>query len=648
MPDSAVVSSATPADPPPRPRRLPIGAEYLGNERTDVRIWAPAAQRVEVIVNSVAVTALAREADGYFSGVIAATTGDGYQFRIDGDEKRYPDPASRFQPDGPHGPSQIVDPAAFTWSDAAWRGVRIEGQVVYELHVGTFTPAGTWDAAVEQLGELARIGITIIEVMPIAEFGGRFGWGYDGVDLYAPTRLYGSPDDFRRFVDTAHGLGLAVVLDVVYNHFGPVGNYLRAFAPAYFSDRYENEWGDALNFDGPDAGPVREFFIANAGYWIDEFHLDGLRLDATQQIFDQSDEHVVAAIGRRAREAAGGRSVILIAENEPQDTRLIRSLDEGGYGLDALWNDDFHHAAMVALTGRSEAYYSDTCGQPQEFVSAAKYGYLFQGQHYHWQRQSRGTPSWGARPAAFVSYLQNHDQVANSATGFRGHLLSSPGRWRAMTALTLLMPSTPMLFQGQEFGASAPFLYFADHDPDLAKAVRQGRAEFLRQFPSIHDFLRRGEIADPADPHTFAACKLDFTERESHAGLYALHQDLLKLRRDDDAFRAQRPGGVDGSVLAPTAFALRFFTPDHAGDRLLIVNLGRDFSARSIADPLVAPPLDTDWAVRWSSEDPGYGGLGTPDVWAGGGWFLPGESAIVFAPGPKREPRAKPKLRRTA
>src|SRR5206468_11218126 len=269
--------------------------------------------------------------------------------------------------------------------------------------------------------------------------------GYDGVDLFAPSHLYGRPDDFRRFVDAAHGLGIAVILDVVYNHLGPAGNYLRMFSPAYFSGTHENEWGDAINFDGADCEPVRELFLSNARYWIEEFHLDGLRLDATQQIFDDSSDHMLAAIGRAARAGAGGRWIVIVAENEQQETRLIRPLDRGGCGLDALWNDDFHHSATVALTGRAEAYYGDTRGEAQEFISASKYGCLFQGQHYSWQEQPRGMPAWGIPPEAFICYLQNHDQVANSARGLRGHKLTSPGRWRALTALMLLMPSTPML-----------------------------------------------------------------------------------------------------------------------------------------------------------------------------------------------------------
>jgi len=631
----------------PYRRRLPIGAEPADRERTHFRVWAPRARRVAVVHGGRFSTVLEAEPGGYHSGVANARIGDRYQFKLDDDDRLYPDPASRFQPEGPHGPSEIVDPHTFRWTDQAWTGATLPGQIAYEMHVGTFTRAGTFAAAAQELREIARIGVTLVEVMPISEFEGRFGWGYDGVDLFAPTRLYGAPDDFRRFVDTAHGCGVAVILDVVYNHFGPVGNYLRAFSPAYFTDRYENEWGDAINFDGPDGGPVREFFLANAEYWIAEFHLDGLRLDATQQIFDRSPSNIIAEIGARARGAADGRSIVLIAENEPQDTRLVRPLAHGGYGLDAVWNDDFHHSAMVALTGRAEAYYSDTRGEPQELISAAKYGYLFQGQHYDWQRQPRGTPSWGLPPAAFVTFLQNHDQVANSARGQRGHQIASPGRWRAMTALLLLLPGTPMLFQGQEFAASAPFLYFADFDRDLADAVRKGRGEFLRQFPSIADLEERGGvIADPGDPGTFEQCRLDFSERHTHAAAYALHVDLLRLRREEPAFCSQQPGGVDGAVLSASAFALRFFTPDHRDDRLVIVNLGPDLTRGSFAEPLIAPPAGADWALRWSSEDPAYGGHGTPATWPDGCWSIAAESTLVLSPGPKRSRHPLPLVRR--
>jgi maltooligosyltrehalose trehalohydrolase len=628
-------------------RRLPVGAEYIDG-RAHLRLWAPAAQRVDVVVNGHRDVRLDETADHYFEGWIDAAPGDRYQFRLNSTDGLFPDPASRYQPEGPHRASAIVDPSAYRWNDRDWRGVALQGQVLYELHTGTFTGEGTWAAAARQLPALADLGVTVVELMPVAEFDGRFGWGYDGVDLFAPSHLYGTPDDLRHFVDRAHAVGLGVILDVVYNHLGPSGNYLRSFAPGYFTDRHDNEWGDALNFDGEDAAPVREFFIANAGYWIDEFHFDGLRLDATQQIVDHSREHVVAAIGAEVREKARGRSTIIVAENEPQDVRLVAAPHEGGYGLDGLWNDDFHHSAAVALIGRAEAYYCDTRGEPQEFVSAAKYGYLFQGQHYEWQRKPRGSAALAVDPARFVVYLQNHDQIANSATGRRLHELTSPGKWRAMTALTLLMPGTPMLFQGQEFASSAPFLYFADFDADLMQAVGAGRAEFLLQFGSVHEYHERKGLADPASPSTFERCKLDFAERDAHAGTYALHRDLLRLRRETPAFAQQRRGAVDGAVLSPSAFVLRFFGRESNDDRLLLVNLGGDLNRPSFAEPLMAPPADRHWRVTWSSEDPRYGGTGTPPVVPEQRWHVPGEAAVVLEPCDRTPLKYEEKRRRTA
>lgn len=574
------------------------------------------------------------EEGGYFCGLVPdAAAGTLYRYRLDGGEA-YPDPASRFQPEGPHGPSQVVDPGAFRWTDGGWRGVPLPGQVVYEMHIGTFTPEGTWDAAALELEELAAAGFTVLEVMPVAEFPGRFGWGYDGVDLYAPTRLYGAPDDLRRFVDRAHAAGLAVLLDVVYNHLGPSGAYLKEFSDHYFTDRYENEWGEPINFDGERSGPVREFFVGNAGYWVDEFHVDGLRLDATQQIFDASPVHVLEEITRRVREAAGGRETLLIAENEPQQVKLVRPEEEGGFGMDAVWNDDFHNTAMVALTGRTEAYYSDHLGSPQEIVSLAKWGFLYQGQRYRWQEKRRGTPAFGLPPATFVNCLQNHDQVANSAFGERVHRLTSPGRYRAMTAVQLLAPGTPMLFQGQEFAASSPFLYFADHEPELAASVRKGRTEFISQFPSIATEEIRELLPDPGDPDTFRRCKLDLGEREHHAEAYALHRDLLGLRREDPAFRAQRAGGVDGAVLGGEALVLRYFGGEGA-DRLLVVNLGRELRLESVPEPLLAPPQGHRWETLWSSEHPRYGGTGTPPLETGEGWRIPAEAAVVLLPEPR-------------
>ena len=539
-------------------RRLPVGAEVQAAGGVHFRVWAPRRKRVEIMLEpaggarSAAAYELEPDSVGYFSGLLTRC-GAGNAVSISARwRKSLSGPASRFQPEGPHGPSQIVDPAAFHWTDHDWCGIHLAGQVIYEMHVGTFTRQGTWEAAACELETLAGLGITVLEVMPVADFTGSFGWGYDGVDLYAPTRLYGTPDDFRRFVDRAHRTGLAVILDVVYNHFGPEGAYFTEFSDDYFTDRYENEWGRPINFDGKNSAPVREFIIANAGYWIDEFHLDGLRLDATQQIFDATSPHVLAEITRGAREAARGRGIIVVAENEPQQVKLIRPVEQGGYGMDALWNDDFHHTAVVAMTGRNEAYYTDYRGTPQEFVSAVKWGYLYQGQHYRWQKQRRGTPAVGIPPAGFINFIQNHDQVANSGLGLRLHRLTTPGRYRAMTALMLLAPGTPMLFQGQEFASSSPFFFFADHPPELAAAVRQGRADFLSQFRSMATPEMQQLLPDPGDRETFERCKLDLSERERHAEVYALHCDLLRLRKEDAAFSGQH-----GGILTARCLVLR-------------------------------------------------------------------------------------------
>jgi maltooligosyltrehalose trehalohydrolase len=629
-------------------RRLPVGAEVARGGGVFFRVWAPKRARVEVVLEGgpgaeggSKTVELSKSADGYFEA-LAPGAGEGtlYRYRLDGRDGPFPDPASRYQPDGPHGPSRVVDPARFEWKDSGWKGASIEGQVVYEMHIGTFTREGTYAAAARELSALKETGITLIELMPVAEFPGRFGWGYDGVDLFAPTRLYGEPDDLRRFVAEAHAQGIAVILDVVYNHLGPDGNYLAQYSGAYFTDRYKNEWGEAINFDGEGAGPVREFFIANAAYWIDEFHMDGLRIDATQCIFDSSPEHVIAAMARRAREAAGGRSIVLIAENECQHAKHVRPPSRGGYGLDALWNDDFHHSAMAAMTGRNEAYYTDTKGSPQELISAAKWGYLFQGQRYAWQKKRRGTPGLDLSPAVFVNYMQNHDQVANSGNGLRCHALTSPGRFRAMTALLLLAPGTPMLFQGQEFAASSPFLFFADHNPDLAKLVKKGRHEFLAQFPSLTSKEAQASLDDPSALETFERCRLDLSERERNAWAVALHKDLLRLRREDPAFRSQRPRGVDGAVLGPEALVLRFFGEgegegggEGGNDRLFLMNLGLDLALTVAPEPLLAPPEGTRWKLLWSSESARYGGSGTPPIETEDeGFRLPGHAAFVMAP----------------
>jgi maltooligosyltrehalose trehalohydrolase len=620
-------------------RRLPIGAEVMANGGVHFRVWAPKHQKVRVDFEGAESGGLAqksfelgREKGGYFSAVIPeAGAGMNYRFALDASPALFPDPASRFQPEGPEGPSQIVDPALFEWTDRGWSGIGLEGQVIYEMHAGTFTREGTWEAAAHELPEVARLGITVVELMPVNDFPGNFGWGYDGVNFFAPCRLYGSPEDFRGFVNEAHRLGLGVILDVVYNHAGPDGNYLKEFSDDYFTSRYKNEWGEALDFDGPNSVAVREFFLANAGYWIDEFHLDGLRLDATQQMFDASPEHIIRAITRAVKKSARGRRTLVVAENEPQDSNLARAAEQGGLGVDALWNDDFHHSARVALTGKNAAYYTDYLGAPQEFISAVKHGFLYQGQRYRWQKKRRGKPTRGLKPAQFINFLENHDQVANTLRGQHIQRLSSPGRLRAMTALLLLGPQTPMLFQGQEFGASAPFLYFADHKPELAERVRKGRKEFLGQFPAFALPESEALLPHPAAEETFLRCKLDLSEREAHAEVYQLYFELLKLRREDAVFRSQGAGGIDGAVLGASSFVLRFFG-EEGDDRLLLVNLGLALALNVAPEPLLAPPENRRWALLWSSEEVRYGGEGALHPEREEHWVLPGEAAVVLAP----------------
>ena len=610
-----------------------LGAVVRGSVGTLFRVWAPEHKTVDVVFeDDRAPFPLKPDGAGFFSGLAATVrAGTRYKFRLEGADA-YPDPASRFQSQRPHSFSEVVDPNAFRWSDSHWRGVKLPGQVLYEMHIGTFTPGGTWNTAAEKLEYLRDTGITLLEVMPIADFPGRFGWGYDGVQPYAPAGLYGRPDDFRRFVDRAHSLGIGVILDVVYNHLGPDGNYFSQFSPYYFSEKHNTDWGKGINFDGKHSGPVREFFRENAAYWIREYHLDGLRLDATQDIHDYSEPHILAEITEAARHAAGARSIVIVGENEPQETILIRPITEGGYGLDALWNDDYHHAAHVALTGQVEAYYTDYKGSPQEFVSSAKYGYLYQGQRYSWQKKRRGTPAFDVPRSAMVNFIDNHDQIANSARGQRTRELSNPGKFKALTALTLLMPGTPMLFQGQEFGSSSKFLFFADHKPELAESVVEGRIEFLQQWRAYSAPDIQQCFDNPGAVSTFEKSKLDHSEVGTHREIYALHQHLLRLRREDPVISRQGADGMDGAVLSPDSFLLRFFSPGHKNDRLLVVNLGREIKYEPAPEPLLALPPGMSWDKLWSSEDAQYGGCGTAALETEECWIFPGYAAVLLKP----------------
>ena len=606
---------------------LNCGAEVTA-DGVRFRVWAPRARAVEVVFESGAIETLVLngEGAGFFSGLSRqARAGVLYRYRLDGGPS-YPDPCSRFQPDGPHGHSMAVDPNTYQWHDAEWRGLDPARQVIYELHLGTFTRDGTFDAAAEQLGELRALGVTCIELMPVAEFAGTRGWGYDGVDLFAPYHHYGEPEALRRFVDRAHGLGLGVILDVVYNHVGADGNYLPFFSSEYFTDRHSNEWGETLNYY---CDPIRQFAIDNAVYWISEFHLDGLRLDATQSIHDPSFPALLAELVSKARAAAGARTIIISGEDYLQRAELLMPVAAGGAGLDHLWNDDFHHASRVALTGNRGGYFGQYRGNAQELLSCMRHGFLFQGQYDAWRKSARGTPVRGRPLSSFIAFTQNHDQVANTLAGVRLHRLMSPGRGRVAAAMLLLGPHTPMLFMGQEFDASSPFAYFADYSGQVAAGLWSSRRKELAGFAQYAGPAAQAAILDPCAAETFQSSKLDLSERERHASTYRLYQDLLALRREDPVLSRRPHAASDGAVLGELAFLVRWF--DEAdGDRLLLINLGEQIDRDCIPEPLLAPSPRRQWRLRWSSDDPRYGGLGVVDPLSKDRWCIGAESATLL------------------
>lgn len=595
---------------------------------TAFRVWSPKSRRVDVMAGDgrTLVLSLARGKGGYFHGrAPRIRAGDLYLLRLDGN-KVYADPCSRFQPEGPFGPSMVIDPEAYRWHDAGWKGLSLRGQVLYELHIGTFTPQGTFASARRRLVALRALGVTAVELMPVNEFSGRWNWGYDGVAIYAPSRNYGCPDDLRRFVDTAHSLGIGVVLDVVYNHMGAEGCFLRRFSDSYFSS-LRTDWGNALNFDGPQSAGVRDFFTGNAVSWIREYHLDGLRVDATQDIHDRSPCHILSDITDAGRKAAGARGVLFFAENEPQDTRCLAGSGDGGLGFDAMWADDFHHSVRVAATGFREAYFQDYRGSPQELLSAAKKGFLFQGQYYFWQGKKRGTPVTREPGASFVVYLQNHDQIANHPEAGRIADLISPGLYRALMTFMMLSPCTPLLFMGQEWGETAPFPFFADI-PRLAEKIYEGRKAFIAQFPTYARPGKLGLIPHPCDASTF---------RRAHIGpglrgkaILRFHRRIIGLRKKDPVVARQSRDSLQGAVLGPSSFVIRY-DGGAQGDRLLMVNYGGSgLRYVPLSEPLLAPGRRTVWRLVFSSDDRCFGGqgrvhpLGLKDV------CVPAETAFFF------------------
>ncbi len=496
------------------------------------RVWAPTATRVDVVLAGGDAQPLRKAGDGTFSAVLQQVRpGDRYRYRLDGGDA-YPDPASRFQPDGVHGPSAVVHPGDFPWSDAHWAGVALERLTIYELHIGTFTSAGTFTAAAERLPALRELGVSAIELMPVADFPGERNWGYDGVSLFAPARCYGTPEDLRGFVDRAHGLGLGVYLDVVYNHLGPDGACLSRFSPYYFSPQHQTPWGAGVNLDGEHSAMVRGFFIENALHWIHEYHLDGLRLDATHTLTDDGPRHILAELVESVR-ASRQRPIAIFAEDHRNLSRMLLPSQEGGWGLDGVWVDDFHHQVRRCLTGDREGYFRDYTESLADLASTIRRGWLYCGQYSEHFKANRGSDPDDIPLRKFILSLQNHDQIGNRALGHRlNHDIDLP-TYRAATVLLLCGPETPLLFMGQESAASSPFLYFSDHAPELGKRITEGRRAEFRHFSAFSDPDARGHIPDPQARSTFTASKLVWSERdtEPHRSILRLYQQLLRLRR---------------------------------------------------------------------------------------------------------------------
>lgn len=535
-----------------------LGAWVEPGEGVRWRIWAPGHQRVEVVVQprdgqpGTSLTAVT-EGHGFFRASLpGGSAGVRYKLRVDG-EGPFPDPWSRSQPEGVHGPSEVVV-ADFAWTDSGWKGVDPQAQVLYELHVGTATPEGTFEALIPRLRDLKELGVTTLELLPLASFPGERNWGYDGVALFAPQASYGGPQGLRRLVDAAHAHGLAVLVDAVYNHYGPDGNYLRCYSPHYFTGEHHTPWGEAVNYDREGSEVVRELVLSNVEMWIRDYHADGLRLDAAHSIIDEGQPHLLAEISARAHAVAEGRRVVVIAEDERNDTRLVRPAERGGYGLEGVWADDLHHQLRRAFAGDSDGYYRDYTGSAEDIARTLRQGWFYEGQHSQVSGHARGTPAREVEPWRLVHCIQNHDQVGNRAQGERLGADVSPVAFRAMSALLLLSPYTPLLFMGQEWNASTPFLFFTDHNAELGKLVTEGRRKEFAGFARFSG----DTVPDPQVPETFTRSKLDWRERDraAHAGVLALYRELLRLRVSEPALRERRREHFDARAVGAHALVL--------------------------------------------------------------------------------------------
>ena len=583
---------------------LPRQGAHLGPAGVHYCVWAPSAEQIGVVVKCAGLpeqrvvreVELRRQGDGFFAGHDPeGRAGDLYWLRLDQGEC-LPDPVSRFQPEGVDGPSMVVDPRAFGWTDRGWRRPDLRDLVIYEIHLGTFTPGGTFRGATERLGHLRELGVTAVEIMPIAEFPGGRNWGYDGAMLYAPAHAYGTPEDFRALVDAAHAQSLSVILDVVYNHFGPRGNRLRSFAPHFFDASRLTPWGDSVHFDGPSAPQVRAFFRQNLAYWMEEFHVDGFRLDATHAIYDESHPHIL----RELRDEAHARDGFVIAEDERQEEMLLSA---EGFHLDGAWADDFHHSVEVALIGERSIQRRLFSGRADELAETLRRG---------WKDHAPTPASAHLRPRHFVVNISNHDHAGNRPWGDRLHHLCDPAAYRAASALLCLTPETPLLFMGQEWGAQSPFAYFTDHEETLGRDILKGRRKDLREFaPHAAELARRG-LPSPQDPAAYVMSRLNWEEkaRASHAGLWSLYQEALRWRRQTPFAHAHRFDAFEAAALPGEIVALRA-AASGAEDWLVLCRLRADAPAADLRPADYSPcalPAGRCWRSVWSSNDQRFGG----------------------------------------
>jgi len=588
-------------------RKFPQGAE-ITEQGVEYRLWAPRSGRVLVQITAhegkARTIALRREADGYHRGHDPeGSAGDRYLIEL-AEGARFPCPASRFQPEGVSGPSMVIDPRTFRWTDQTWSRPAFRDLVVYEIHVGTFTPEGTYRAVIDRLPYLQDLGINALELMPLADFPGERNWGYDGVRLYAPARVYGHPDDLRALVDAAHAHGLAVILDVVYNHFGPDGNFLRQFSPDYFESRHHTPWGEAINFSG--SPEVRAYYGANLVYWMDEFHFDGFRLDATHTIYDDSKRHILAEL----REIVRARGGYIIAEDERNLAALIAPPEEGGFGLDGVWADDFHHSIEVTLVEAS-MYTTVFVGKLRDLVSALQNGWVYPPP---WPS---GQPRYNTAcahlpPERFVFCISNHDQCGNRAFGERLNHFISPETYRAASALLCLIPYTPLLFMGQEWGATTPFLYFTDHQPELGRLVVEGRRRDLQKYRIFEEQLASPHFPSPQAPDTYEQSKLRWEETgsEGHGACLRLYRELLRLRRKHAAFRPRDRANTRVEELASGVLGIR--AQGDGEDWLLLCDLRGRHHGNLRDEPFCALDLPRHWQAVLSSNAAEFGGPETP------------------------------------